>query len=149
MTAIPHPNTLLRAAGWSRKGRLGLIHTSGATVTPSLGLWSAKRADGQKLDGIVNRDTAIAWAIGKDVTPWTSGEVAKAASKAEPQPKGWVSMRGFFRHERGTVDTDGHRYYARLVNGLSDKFVLKRDAFLWVEGGGTFPAGHVRQERKP
>ena len=149
MTAIPHPNDLLRAAGWSRKGRLGLVHTSGAAVTPSLGLWSAKRADGQSLHGIVNRETAIAWALGKDVTPWTSGERAAVAPKAEPQSRGWVSMRGLFRHARGTVDTDGHRYYARLVNGLSDKFVLKRDAFLWVEGGGTFPAGHVRQERKP
>lgn len=66
-------------------------------------------------------------------------------------PDGWAGHKGLYKHARGTVET-GHqagKFRAQLINGVREMFRLRDDAFRWVEGGGTFPAGHVRDERKP
>lgn len=154
MTA--NPQAALRMAGWQfGKGYNSMFHPCGAVVRARLGLYSAERPDGSKRHGIVNRDTAASWALGADdVKSAAPVAVAKTAAAGSPcgrlLPDGWTGGRGLYRHARGSVES-GHasnRFMARLTSGEKELFRLREDAFVWVKNGGTFPAGHVRDERK-
>lgn len=146
----PNYQQRLRDAGWrSSAGQRCFRHTSGAVVRQSAGLWGAVRADGQRLDGILTRTTALAWALGADVSPWTPPARAEKAPPAPRSPDGWVFVgRGMSRHKNGTVD-DGHTpVIATLKSGERRMFRDRRDAVLWVEGRGVFKPGHVPAERR-
>ena len=71
--------------------------------------------------------------------------------KKQHLPDGWTGVRGLYKHARGTVESGHPRgtFQARLTSGEREYFKLREDAFVWVEGGGVWPKGYVRQERKP
>lgn len=153
--ATPNAQRALRDAGWQPNharahfGFGSLRHTSGAVVARSGVLWTAVRATGERLGGIVSRATAIAWATGSDVSPWTPPERAVKAPPAPETPDGWVHVgRGMQRHANGTVDVGCAPAVATLRNGERRSFREKRDAILWVEGNGVFKPGHVPAERR-
>lgn len=135
----------LRDRGWSSSStQAHFRHVSGAEVRHSAGLWLAVRVDEQRLEGIVHRATAFAWALGAEVSPWTKPEVAEKAPPARPAEPGRVGVgRGIWRHPRGVLDDGCKPIVATLKNGERRLFRERRDAVLWVEGNGVFKPGHA------
>lgn len=140
----------LRFAGW-RADRNTLHHALGGVVRQREGVITATRADGTKRYRVASLAEAIAWVTGDHDAPADEQPRRhRASGTAAGVPAGWTGGRGLYRHARGTIET-GHvpgKFRAELANGVREMFKLRDDAVLWVEGGGTFPAGHVRAERR-
>lgn len=138
----------LRLAGWHESGSTQ-HHVTGATVRSRGGAITATRADGTKRHALPDYDAARAWALGNDDV---GGEPPVRLHRAGKGAigEGWTYAYGVYRHRNGTIES-GHvsgKFRARLLSGENDLFRIREDARLWVEGGGTFPAGHVRAERR-